>query len=95
MKTKKASVVNFYDLSLDWQKEAVSNLDDMAEETLYLEPKETSIPRTHILWDLSEALRQEGEYEGFKYNAVIGVSNNTAMLLNFDDSMEEAEYIII
>ena len=87
----KRAIIGFYELSEEWQAEAKSNLDEYAEETMYLEPEEGLNPQDHVLWDLSEAMRGSGIHEGFKYNATIGISNNSAMLLNIDDSGEEAE----
>ena len=46
-------------------------------------------------WDLSECMAYKGETEGFKYNAGIGISNNSAMLLMIDDNMESCEYIFV
>ena len=87
----KRSIINFYELDEKWQEEALSNLDELAEEALYLEPEEDANPEEHVLWDLTEAMHGEGTCEGFRYNATIGISNNSAMLLNVDDSGEEAE----
>ena len=87
----KRSIISFYELSEAWQAEAKSNLDEYAEEAIYLEPEEGLNPQDHILWDLNEAMRGSGIHEGFKYNATIGISNNSAMLLNIDDNGEEAE----
>jgi hypothetical protein len=91
MKTIERNIINFFELNEEWQVEALSNLDDMAEETSYLEPLEEQSPEKHILWDLSECMRSEGTHEGFEYNAVITISNNSVMLLNIDDSFETAE----
>ena len=82
------NIVNFYELEEKWQAEAIRNMGDMAEETLYLEPDDDAIPEKHILWDFSEVMAREGEYEGFKYNATMGISNNSGMLLNIDNSFE-------
>ena len=87
----KRSIINFYELSEEWQAEAKSNLDELAEEAMYLEPEEGLNPTEHVLWDLTEAMRGEGISDGFRYNATIGISNNSAMLLNVDDNGEEAE----
>ena len=81
MEIKTKAIINFYELSEDWQAEALRNLDDLAEEEMYLEPDEDCNPIEHILWDLSECMPTSGEHEGFKFNAVIGISNNSAMLL--------------
>ena len=87
----KKAIINFYELSEEWQAEATRNLDEYAEEALYLEPDDDSNPEEHVLWDLSEAMRGSGTHKGFKYNATIGISNNSAMLLNVSDSGDEAE----
>ena len=87
-------IINYFELSEDWQAEARRNLEDY-EEHSYLEPLETQNPTEHILWDLSECMKAETVYEGRTYNAVIGISNNSAMLLDIDDSFESAFVIII
>ena len=95
MKPIKTNVVSFYELSGEWMDEAKSNLDDMAEDSLYLEPFKDSNPTEHVLWDLSECMPCIGIHEGFEYNASITISNNSAMLISFSDDMEEAEYIYV
>lgn len=92
---KYANIINYHELSEEWQAEAVSNLDEYAEEALYLEPEDDKNPEEHVLWDLNEAMRQSGTHDGFEYNAVIGISNNTAMLLNLSDCGEAVQYIIV
>ena len=87
----KIAIVSFYELEKNWQDEAKSNLDECAEESLYLEPDEDSNPEEHVLWDLSECMPAIGVHEGFKYNATMAISNNSAMLLNIDDNGEEAK----
>jgi len=94
MKPKTANIINFFELSEAWQKEAVSNLDEYAEENHYLEPDCNYDPDI-VLWDLSECMRGSGVHEGFEYNGTIGISNNSAMLLNVDDSLESCKYIIV
>ena len=94
METTKRDIVTFYELSEEWQKEAISNLDKYAEENHYLEPEGAYDPDI-VLWDLNECMAQNGSHNGFDFNAVIGISNNTAMLLNIDDSFESCEYIIV
>ena len=91
----KRAIISFGELSDLWQEEAMSNLGEYAEETMYLEPLDDSNPKEHVLWDLSEAMRGNGSHEGFEYNATIGISNNSAMLLNVDDSGEEAEILFV
>ena len=95
MKTKKARIVNYFELSEKWQKEAKRNLDEYAEDTLYFEPAENSDPKKHVLWDLNEVFSNKGCHKGFKYNATMPISNNSGMLLNFSDDMETVEYIFI
>jgi hypothetical protein len=95
MKQFKRAIVNFYELDAKWQNEATRNLDKYAEDTLYLEPDEDANPEEHVLWDLSEAMRGNGNHDGFEYNATIGISNNSAMLLNVNDSGESAEFIFV
>ena len=89
----KRAIINFYELSDEWQDEARRNAasEVEAEETMYLEPDDDANPKEHILWDLNEAMRGSGNHKGFKYNATIGISNNSAMLLNVSDNGEEAE----
>ena len=88
-------IINYYELSEAWQAEARRNLDDQAEEASYLEPLEDQTPDKHILWDLADCMRAETVYEGRTYNAVIGISNNSAMLLDVDDSFKSAFVIIV
>ena len=95
METTKANIISYYELSEAWQAEARSNLGDCwAEENHYLEPTCEYDPDI-VLWDLNECMRQSGSHNGFEYNGVIGISNNTAMLLNVDDSFETCEYVIV
>ena len=84
------NILNFHELPEKWQEEAKSNLGEYAEETLYLEPDDDSNPSKHILWDLSECMRQTGNHNGFEYDAVIGISNNSAMLLKLSDDGSSA-----
>ena len=79
-------IVSFFELSPEWQKEAKSNLDDIAEESYYLEPLEEHNPVKHILWDLTECMPIKNQ----EYNAVIRISNNSAMALLIDDTFESA-----
>jgi len=95
MKIEKRNIVNFYELPEEWQVEAIENLDGRAEENYYLEPLPDQNPGEHILFDLEEAMKVEGKTNGFKYNAVIGISNNTAMLLNIDSNFETAETMFV
>ena len=89
------SIINFFELSDEWQEEAKRNLDEYAEEAMYLQPYDNSNPEEHILWDLNEAMRASGTYKGFEYNATIGISNNSAMLLNVSDSGDKAKILFV
>ena len=88
LKYYKAELVSFFDLSEEWQKEAKSNLDELAEETYYIEPSEDMTPDKHILWDISEAMYIDDN----DFNACINISNNSAMLLNIDECFSEVKY---
>ena len=90
METETRNIISFYELSEGWQKEAKHNLDESAEETMYLEPTIEYDPNK-VLWDLSDCMRQAGSINGFEYNAVIDISNNSAMVLAIDDNGETAE----
>ncbi len=92
---KHSSLIGYHELSEEWQAEARSNNDEYAEEATYFEPEEEHNPEEHVLWDLNDATRASGSHEGFIYNAVIGISNNSAMLLNVSDDAESVEYIIV
>ena len=81
-------IINFWELSEEWQEEAISNLDkEIAEESRYLEPLDNQNPIEHVLWDLNECYPVKNE----EYNAVIGISNNSALTLKIDDKFESAE----
>ena len=95
MKINKRNIINFYELPEEWQKEALSNLDELAEESWFLEPYDDSNPVEHILWDLTEAMPINGTFDEFIYNASIVISNNSAMLLNISDNMDEASFIFV
>jgi hypothetical protein len=96
MKIFKSNILNFHELSEEWQEEAISNLDEFAQEASYLEPDESHNPVEHVLMDLNEAWRAEGAHEnGFEYNATIGISNNSAMLLNISECGTQATYIYV
>ena len=94
MKTKQRNIVSYYDLSPEWQVEAKRNLDDYAEENSYLEPTKP-YNENLVLWDLAECMPHKGIYNGFEYNATIGISNNSAMLLNISDDGESAEILFV
>ena len=95
MKTEIRSILNFWELPKKWQVEAKRNLDEYAYDTMYLEPEDSHNPEEHILWDLSECMRTSGTHNGFTYNASMGISNNSAMLLNVSNSGEEAEILFV
>ena len=84
-------VINFGELEPQWQAEARSNLDEYAEENMYLQPLETDDPKINCLWDLSTCMPVENE----EYNAVISISNNSALACCFNDDMSEVETWII
>jgi hypothetical protein len=88
LKYYKRALVNFYELSKEWQEEALSNLGDFARENYFIEPEEKQTPENHILWDLSEAMHINAGI----FNAVISISNNSAMLLNIDDNFEQVKF---
>jgi len=94
MKPKTANIISFYELPEDWQKEAVSNLDEYAQENYYLEP-ECEYDPDIVLWDLNECMSHKGSHDGFDFNAAITISNNSAMLLSIDDSFESCRYIFV
>jgi len=87
MKTETRKLVNYFELSEAWQKEARSNCDDYEEQT-YIEPLPHQCPEKHTLYDLSEAMRTS---KGSEYHAVIGISNNSALGLVFINDMEEVK----
>lgn len=95
MNIKSASIITFFELSDEWQSEAYRNIDERAEEAHYLEPTDDTNPEEHILWDLDEAMVAEGSHDGFIYNATIGISNNSAMLLHISEDGEIADYIFV
>lgn len=92
VKPKKVALVTFWELTKEWREEAISNNGEYAEDILYFEPDDDYDPNI-ILWDINEAFPADGEYQGFKYNAVMGISNNTGMYLCIND--DECDYIIV
>lgn len=88
LKYFKRALVDFYELSEEWQKEAINNLEEIAYETHYIEPLPEQNPREHILWDISQAMRINDS----DFNACITISNNSAMLLHISDCMEEVKF---
>lgn len=81
----KRDIISYWELSEDWRKEAISNLDKtLAEKSLYLEPLESDNPKEHVLWDLSECF-PIGNQKG-----VITISNNSALKLYFNSDYSQA-----
>ena len=91
MKTFTRAIISFHELGENWQKEARRNLAGYAEEALYLEPEEGADPEIHVLWDLTECMPCEVTHGGVRYNACIGITNNSDMLLKISDCGDEAE----
>ena len=87
MRKLNRNIVNYYELDDKWQAEANSNLGEYAEENYYLEPLKSQTPKKHVLYDLSTCTPVKNE----NHNAVIGISNNSAMLLQIDDNFETAK----
>ena len=83
----KRNIVSYWELEDNWQSEACSNLDELAEEAMYLEPLKSQRPSKHVLYDLTECMPVRDNDD---YNAYIGISNNSAMLLKIDDTFESA-----
>ena len=79
-------VVNFFELSPEWQEVAISNNDTDYEDISYLEPLKSHNPRKHILWDLSECMRVDDPH----MDGVIGISNNSALAVKLSDCGEIA-----
>lgn len=53
------NLLSFWELDKQWQVEARSNLDDLCEETQYIEPEEHHTPAKHILFDLHDTMRTD------------------------------------
>jgi len=81
------NVISFHELSPQWKAEAISNLDDQAEEAWYFEPDEGQTPAKHILWDLTQCMRVDDP----TMDGIIGISNGSAMAVKFSDCGEIAE----
>lgn len=69
-------LVDYFELSEKWQKEARS-IHDNYEEIMYIEPLESQNPKEHALDDLSECMRVSDKT--LPYHGVITVSNNSAI----------------
>ena len=87
------ALIRFCELSEVWQAEALSNHNtlEQAEDQTYIEPLQSHTPAKHILYDLSEAMRTEGG----EYDAVIGVSNNSAIGLKLSSCGESCDLFYI
>jgi len=71
-------VVCFEELPLEWQAEAISNLDEHAVEASYVLPLKSNRVAIHALIDLTECMRTpHSEFDG-----VIGISNNSGIGVN-------------
>lgn len=83
VESKERQLINFWELSEEWQAEAVSNHSSVedAEQVTYFEPEDDQNPTDHILWDLSECMRVDGQ----PFDGVIGISNNSAMAVKLID----------
>ena len=81
------NLVSFFELSEKWQKEAISNLDQYAENAIFIEPLEHQDPDTHALLDLTDCVRVSGS----EYDGVIGVSNNIAIGVVIHDDNESVD----
>lgn len=88
MRIETRNIVSFYDLSPNWQAEAISNLDGFAENELFFEPYDDEHPTRNPLYDLSDAMRLP---EGGKYHASIGISNNSGIGIIFSEDNTQAE----
>ena len=87
MKNKR-NIKDFYELPAQWQQEARQNIDN-PEETLYLEPGQKENPSDHILWSLDEAMPTGTTTKDY-YQAIIGISNNSALELWINNNTEYA-----
>jgi len=76
-------LLSFYELSEEWQAEAISNHDtlEQAEEQMYIAPLSRTTPKKHFLLDLSDCMRcNDSDFDG-----IIGVSNNSAIGVKISD----------
>ena len=91
MKTTRRNIVSFYELSENWQAEAVRNLDDYAYKASYFEPLDDTNPTEHVLWDLEECILHN-PYDGHfhRIDGVIAISNNSAMAVKLSDDGTQA-----
>jgi len=84
------NIIDFSELSQEWQDEAKNNLDSYAEESLYLEPLPQETPSDHVLWSLYEAIPINSSNSDSEYNAIIPISNNSAMALDINSNLNQA-----
>lgn len=75
MKSEHRNLVNYFELSNDWQAIARSNNEDDYEDVTYIEPLPDQIPAKHILYDLNECIRVDDP----DYDGIISISNNSAI----------------
>ena len=92
MKTTRRNIVQFCELSTEWQAEALSNLDDEAYSASYFEPLDSCDPEKHVLWDLNECMSTNHPYDGHfhRIDGVIGISNNSAMAVKLSNCGTQA-----
>jgi len=81
MKSEERNLVNYFELSNDWQAIARSNNEDDYENAVYIEPLPDQLPANHILYDLNECMR----VDSLDYDGVIGISNNSAIGIKLID----------
>ena len=87
-RTTRRNIVSFYELSDEWQTEALGNLDDLAYDASYFEPLDTCVPGEHILWDLTEC--RVASLPNQRYDGVISISNNSAMAVKLSNCTTQA-----
>lgn len=85
-------LVNFCELSDEWQKEALSNNGDRAEEITYIKPLENTNSRVNVLFDLDECMRTDKESE---FDGIIGISNTMAFGVNISDCGDMCKLTVI
>ena len=89
MRKEKRKIVRFFELSPVWQKKAIENLEECAEEAYYLEPYPWYTPEEKVLTDLTKCIRVDDPNEEGA-NAVISIGNSCAMMLRIDENFESA-----
>jgi hypothetical protein len=73
-------LIDYWELSPEWQKEARSNSDQYEFHT-YVEPQEHHVAGEHILLDLSEAMHL-GHPD---YDCIISCTNSTSIAAKFNE----------